>query len=88
MIGSTGTEAAGWALALGTIAAICAVAVPCTFVATRSTFDIARRRLPDSAAGLVAGVVAVLFFFLGAWLVVALWWTATRGTRLTHRFVA
>jgi hypothetical protein len=88
VVGSTGTEAAGWALALGTIGAICAVAAFCTFVATMSTFEIARRRLPDSAAGLVAGVVALLVFFLGGWLVVPLWWTAARGTRLVQRFVA
>jgi hypothetical protein len=86
VIGSTGTQVAGWALALGTIAAICAVAALCTFVATKSTFDTARRRLPDWAAGLAAGAVALLVF-LGGWLVVALWWTAARGSRLVHRFV-
>lgn len=84
MTGSTATEVAGWALALGTIATICVLATVCTFVAMKRTAEMARTRLPDWAAGLLAAVVALLTF-VGGWLILALWWTGARGTRLVHR---
>lgn len=87
LIASAATQVAGWALALGTIAVICVIAAYCTSVATKYAYGKARTQIPDWAAGLFAGVTALLIF-VGGWLILALWWTAARGTRLAHRFVA
>jgi len=87
MIGATATEVAGGTLSLGLMAAICGFAVAFTYLATRHTFAIARTRVPDWAAALVAVVVALLVF-AGGWLIVGLWWIGTRSRRLVHRLAS
>jgi hypothetical protein len=87
VIASTATQIAGSALALGTVTVICALAGFCTFAATKYAYGRARTRTPEWAAWLFAVVIALLTF-VGGWLIVALWWTAARGTRLAHRLVA
>lgn len=88
MIASAATQVAGWALALGTGAVICALAAYCTLVATKYAYSKTRTQIPDWAAGLFAAVTALLIF-LGGWLILALWWIAARGTRrLAHRLLA
>jgi hypothetical protein len=78
---------AGWAFALGSIAAICGLAAVCSIAAMKRTYERARKRIPEWAAGLVAAFTVLVTFFLGGWLIIALWWTATRSVRLVHRLV-
>ncbi|HEX5173379.1 MAG TPA: hypothetical protein VFV91_04465 [Gaiellaceae bacterium] len=87
VVASAGAGVAGWALALGTIVAACSIAVYFTFVATKYVYDRVRRRTPDWAAGLFAAVAA-FGVFGGGWIIIAVWWTAARGTRLAHRLVS
>ena len=88
MIASAATHVGGWALALATIAFVCALAGFCTFVATKGSFEKAGARIPDWAAGLLAAVVALVIFFVGGWLIIALCVAGSRGARLVHRLVS